>query len=128
MPIPLAPPPPQDPKTWPVMEITESGGRVSVVETWPLSTGEVKDIGETLFGAGPNVALLMTIGEPQSCAWRAEQTARFERPGWDVALKSEVAVTASATHFRVEERLLATLNGEVEADARHAHEIPRLWM
>ena len=128
MPIPLAPPTPPNPKTWPGMEITESGGRVSVVETWPLSTGEVKDIGETVSGAGPNVALSMTIGDPQSCVWRAEQTARFERPGWDVALESEVAVTASATHFRVEERLLATLNGEVEADARHAHDIPRLWM
>nr|MBA3811366.1 CocE/NonD family hydrolase [Caulobacteraceae bacterium] len=80
MPLPLAPPMPPDAKGWPAMDITETGGRVRVVETWPLSTDEVKEIGETVSGAGPDVVLSMTAKDPISCEWRAEQTARFQRP------------------------------------------------
>ena len=35
-------------------------------------------------------------------------------------------MTATAEAFQVEERLLATLNGEVAADVKHAHTIARV--
>jgi putative CocE/NonD family hydrolase len=128
MPIPLAPPPPPDPKSWPVMEITQSDGPVRIVETWPDTTSEVKDIGETVSGAGPNVVLSMAAGDPSTCAWKATQTARFQRPGWDIALAADVSLTATPTHFRVRERLLATLNGAPAADIVHDEEIERVLM
>jgi predicted acyl esterase len=128
MPIPLAPPAASDPASWPVMEVAELDGNVTVVETWPISTVEVKDIGETISGAGPNIALAMTAGDPSSCVWRAWQTARYQRPGRDIELRAEVAVSASPTHFLVEERLIANLDGETAADASHTDQIARRWM
>ncbi len=127
MPIALAPPLPGDPKGWPIMDIREADGVVRVVETWPLSVDKIKNIGETVSGAGPDVVLSMTVGDPLSCVWRADQASRFQRPGWDVAIKASVSISATATHFRVEERLLATLDGEVVADKKHAEMIPRAW-
>jgi putative CocE/NonD family hydrolase len=125
MPIALVPPRPSDPKGWPAMDITETGGGVRVAETWPNSTSEVAEIGETVSGGGPNVVLTMTPGDPSSCVWRAEQSARFQRPGWDVALSATVEVRATATDYVLEERTLATLNGETVADMKHAATIPR---
>jgi putative CocE/NonD family hydrolase len=125
MPITLVPPPPADPKAWPAMDITRTGGTVRVAETWPTSTSVIADIGETVSGGGPNVALSMTAGDPSTCAWRAEQSARYQRPGWDVALSSVVSVTATAEDYHIEERTLATLNGETVADVKHAGTIPR---
>jgi hypothetical protein len=126
MPIPLASPPPSDPKGWPTMDVTEIGGETRVVETWPLSTSEVADIGETVSGGGPDVVLSMRAGEPLTCAWRAEQSARYQRPGWDVAIRAEVSVSATARDFIVEERTMASLNGEAVADVKHHAVIPRV--
>jgi putative CocE/NonD family hydrolase len=128
MPMPLAPPLPHDPKGWPVMDITEADGAVRVVETWPLSVDKVTDIGETTSGAGPNVVLTMAAGQPATCAWRAEQTARFQRPGWDVAIRSEVSLTASETHFHITERTVASLDGREVANVAHDETIARMWM
>jgi putative CocE/NonD family hydrolase len=125
MPIALAPPPPADPKGWPKMEITESGGEARVVETWPTASGEVTDIGETISGSGPNVVLSMRAGDPLSCAWDAEQSSRYQRPGWDVSLRASVAVRATAADFHVEERTQATLNGQTVADVKHVTTIAR---
>jgi predicted acyl esterase len=125
MPIALTPPPTPDPKGWPTMAITEIGGEARVVETWPMASSEVADIGETVSGGGPNVVLAMRAGEPLSCAWSAEQSARYQRPGWDVAIHAWVSVSATAGDFTVEERTLATLNGETVADVKHHTTIPR---
>jgi putative CocE/NonD family hydrolase len=125
MPIALAPPPTPDPRGWPTMAITETGGEVRVAEAWPMATGVVADIGETISGGGPNVILTMRAGDPSSCAWDAEQSSRFQRPGWDVAVRGTVSVRATATDFHVEERTLATLNGETVADVKHHTTIPR---
>jgi hypothetical protein len=70
----------------------------------------------------------MDAGDPLSCVWSAEQTAGFNRSGWDVGLTAEVRVRASATHFEVTERLVASLNGETAADVVHQSEIPRHLM
>jgi hypothetical protein len=126
MPIALSSPPPDDPKGWPVMAISETGGEARVAENWPTSTSDVADIGETVSGGGPNVALRMSAGEPLSCAWAAEQSAGYRRPGWDVAIRAEVAIRATATDFVVDERTLATLNGEGVADVKHSTTIPRV--
>jgi hypothetical protein len=125
MPIALAPPAASDPADWPKMEITETADAVRVVETWPLSTSKVADIGETVSGSGPNVALSLKPGDPLSGAWRAEQSARYSRPGWDVAISATVSITSDAAAFAVEERTLATLNGETVADVKHTARIPR---
>ncbi len=116
MPIPLAPPPPPDPKSWPDMRITEEDGQVRVVEVWPPSVNLIAAIAETHSGSGPDIDLSMTEAEPLTCRWRASSNAGFSRPGWVIALKSEVAISADTRDFTVEERLTATLNGEVFAD------------
>jgi uncharacterized protein len=126
MPIALLPPPPDDPKSSPLMDISETDGVARVVETWPNSTSEVADIGETVSGGGPDVVLSMRAGEPLSCAWSAEQSAGFRRPGWDVAIRATVSIRATASDFIVEERTWASLNGEAVADAKHSTTIPRV--
>jgi uncharacterized protein len=128
MPISLAPPLPADSKGWPKMETSEAGGEVRVTETWPNASDEVTEIGETKSGSGPNVMLWMTKGDPSTCVWKAEQSAGFARPGWAVSVKSEITISATPTDFHVKERLLATLNGEVVADAPHTSVIPRVAM
>ncbi len=128
MPIASAPPSPPNPKSWPTLTVTEAHGVAHIVETWPRSESAIADIDETVSGGGPNVVLAMDAGDPLSCVWRAEQTAGFKRPGWDVALQAEVAIRASATHFQVSERLFASLNGETAADATHQTKIPRHLM
>jgi putative CocE/NonD family hydrolase len=125
MPIVLAPPLPSDPKGWPTMDIKRTGGDIRVVETWPPSTSEVADISESVSGSGPNVVLTVTAGDPLSCVWRAEQSAGYRRPGWDVAIKAQVDIRGTADAFHLEERTLATLNGEVVLDLRHKETIPR---
>jgi uncharacterized protein len=125
MPIPLAAPLPSDPKGWPKMETNEAGDEVRVTETWPVSSSEITEIGETKSGSGPNVVLRMTKGDPLSCVWKAEQSAGFARPGWVVSVKSEITISATATDFHVDERLVATLNGEVVADAPHTSVVRR---
>jgi hypothetical protein len=86
------------------------------------------DIDEIVSGSGPNLDLAMDAGDPLSCVWRAEQTAGFKHPGWDIALIAEVTVRASATHFQVSERLFASLNGQPAVDAAHETEVPRHLM
>jgi hypothetical protein len=125
MPIALAPPTPADPKAWPTLQITETGGEVQVVETWPMATDEVGDLGETVSGSGPNVVLSMKSGEPLTCVWRAEQSVGYQRPGWDARLRGWVSVSATASEFLVVERTLATLNGVTVADVEHKTAIPR---
>jgi putative CocE/NonD family hydrolase len=126
MPVALLPPSPDDPKSAPVMDITEADGMARVVETWPIATSEVADIGETISGAGPNVVLSMRADDPLSCAWSAEQSVGFRRPGWEVAIRASVSVRATASDFIVDERTWASLNGEPVADVKHSTTIPRV--
>ncbi|HEX4742830.1 MAG TPA: CocE/NonD family hydrolase [Caulobacteraceae bacterium] len=128
MPIPLAAPLPSDPKGWPKMETSEAGDEVRVTETWPDASSEITEIGETKSSGGPNVALGMTKGDPLSCVWKAEQHAGFARAGWVVNVKSEITISATATDFHVDERLVATLNGEVVADTPHTSVVRRMAM
>ncbi len=128
MPIPVTTPRPSDPKDWPTMRIDEGRNRVEVVETWPASVSEVAEIGETLSASGPNVILSMVPGAPETCVWKAEQTARYQWPGRDVAIAAHVTITATRDAFTVEERTVAKLNGETRADAHHRRTIPRKLM
>jgi hypothetical protein len=45
-----------------------------------------------------------------------------------VSVKSEITISATATDFHVDERLVATLNGEVVADAPHSSVVRRVAM
>jgi uncharacterized protein len=128
MPIASAPASPPDPKSWPTLTVTEAHGAARIVETWPSSESAIAEIDQTVSGSGPNLVLAMDGGDPLSCVWRAEQTAGYKRPGWDIALSAEVTIRASATHFQVTERLFASQNGETAADAAHQSEIPRHLM
>ena len=125
MPIPMTAARPSDPKDWPTMRISDGEHEVRVMETWPTSTNEIAEISETLTGAGPNVVLSMTPGDPTSCSWRAEQAAGYRRTDWDVAIVAEVKVTATTDTFLVEERLVATLNGATMADVHARNSVPR---
>jgi hypothetical protein len=126
MPIGLLPPPPDDPKSSPAMDIAEADDVARVAETWPDSTSEVADIGEMVSGSGPNVVLSMRAGDPLSCAWSAEQSAGMKRPGWDVSIRATVSIRSTASDFLVEERTWASLNGEGVADVKHSATIPRV--
>ncbi len=125
MPIPLAAPAPSSANVGPSLEIIETSSGARVVEAWPVATETLADLGETVTGSGPNLILSMTAGEPSSCVWNSRQTARYRREGWDIELTSEVTLTASERVFHVEERLVATFNGEPAADVRHVHDIAR---
>ena len=125
MPIAAAPPSPADPAGWPTLDIDETPAEVRVAETWPMSTSTLADIGETVSGGGPNIVLTLTPGDPLSGVWRAEQSARYSRPGWDVAIRASVSITSDAAAFTVEERTVARLNGETVADVTHSARIPR---
>ena len=128
MPIAAAAPRESPAAAWPVLSITEAQDAVRVVETWPPAGQTVADIDLNLSGSGPDLVLTMTRGDPESCLWRAEQTAGYRREGWDVSLRAEVSLRASSTHFHVEERLLAILNGSVLADVSHREAVPRTRM
>ncbi|MBV8683119.1 MAG: CocE/NonD family hydrolase [Caulobacteraceae bacterium] len=128
MPIPLVAPPPASPKSWPSLDAAAIEGEAQVTETWPQSSTEIADIGETKSGGGPNIVLRMTEGDPTSCVWKAEQNAGFARPGWVVTVKSEITISATVSDFHVEERLVATLNGEVVADKPHTSIVKRVAM
>ncbi len=56
----------------------------------------------------------------------AGSSARYQRPGWDVAIKSSVSIRADASAYVVEERLVASFNGETVADVKHHATIARL--
>ena len=116
------------PAAWPALETGEVDGAARVVETWPAASHTLTDIEMVISGSGPDVDLAMTAGQPASCVWRAEQSSGYQRAGWDVAIRAEVCVRADAAHFHVEERLVATLNGQIVADAAHAESVPRRWM
>jgi putative CocE/NonD family hydrolase len=126
MPITLLPPPADDPRSSPTMDIAEANAVARVTETWPIATSEVADIGETVSGGGPNVVLSMRAGEPLSCAWSAEQSAGYRRPGWNVEVRATVSVRATLNDFIVDERTWASLNGEAVADVKHSSTIPRV--
>ncbi len=128
MPIALAPALTGVAKDWPTLEVSETGGVARVVETWPTSDSVVADIAETTSGSGPNVVLSMAAADPLSCVWRAEQTSRFKRPGWDVSIRAEVSLSATVTHFQIDERTVATLNGAVVADVTHKDRLVRALM
>jgi hypothetical protein len=125
MPIASVPPRAEDPAGWPTMTIADDRGGVRVVETWPASESLVADVGETVSGSGPNVVLSISAADPLSCAWSAEQSTGFSRPGWDISLRAEVTVGANSSHFHVAERTLATLNGETIADVVHRTAVAR---
>ena len=129
-PMPLAPVAARadDPAVWPAMTIRENGGAVRIVEEWPASKSVIADIAEVVSGSGPNVVLSMTAADPLSCVWSAHQSAGFSRPGWDISVRAEVEVRASAGHFHVFERTLATLNGETIADAVHQTAVARRFL
>ncbi len=111
MPIALAPALPDDPKGWPAMEISQTANEVRIIETWPMSS---------------SVVLSIAPGDPLSCAWRAEQSARYQRPGWDAAIESSVWVRSDASAFVIEGRLRVPVNGETVADVKHQATIARV--
>lgn len=128
MPIAERPAPAHDPARSPRLDVEQADGLARVVETWPLAVDTIVEIDETVTASGPNIVLRMDASDPESCVWRAEQSIRFQRPGWDVAVNAEVTIRASASHFQVVERTFASLNGEPAADITHRTDIPRVLM
>jgi putative CocE/NonD family hydrolase len=118
----------EDPSGWPLVAVSEDGGVARVVETWPATRLAIADIGAAISGSGPNIALSLDAADPLSCDWRARQDAGYSRPGWDVSIRAEVEVRATASHFQVVERTLATLNGETMADTVHQTSVPRRFL
>jgi hypothetical protein len=98
-----------------VFEVTRARGAVTVAETWAASPA----------GSGPDVRLAMTVGDPASCSWRAEQTSAYRWAQGVAGLKATVAVSASPTAFHVEEETIATLDGAVVAHIRQVNDVPR---
>jgi putative CocE/NonD family hydrolase len=129
-PMPLAPvrSRAEDPATWPTLTICENQGVARIVEDWPPSKAAIPDIGVVVSGGGPDIVLSLTAADPLSCVWSAHQSLGFSRPGWEISVRAEVQVRATARHFHVSERTLAKLNGETFADAAHETAVARRFL
>jgi len=125
-PIAMAPPSGGGGRGEPVMTRERSpDGWVRFEETCPTTRTAIKSIGTTVERCGVNVALAMRAGDPNTCRWRASYAVRYMRGDWDCALKSEVEISSSATHFHVRERLQARRGEALVFEREHASDIAR---
>jgi putative CocE/NonD family hydrolase len=125
-PIPLSPPMPGGLAGGPMVKVTRSdGGVIAFDAAWPVSTGTVTGVGTVHTSAGPDAALSIREGDPESCLWRVTQSARYQRGDWDCAVESLVELRASASDFHLVEKLTARRDGKVVFEREHPATIPR---
>ncbi len=122
-PIPIADGPPAS--AGPTMTRVRREGRITFGEFSPPGASTIAATGTTVERYGPDVEAEMRPDDPATCRWRVRQGVSFRRGTWDCRLEAEVDLTASATTFRVRERLVAR-SGEREVFSReHDSAIPR---
>ena len=125
-PVPVAPSPPGGGRGDPVMTRQRSpDGWVSFEETCPTARATIEATATAVERCGVNVELRMRADDPNTCRWRAWHSVRYARGDWDCALKSEVEITSSPTHFHVRERLEARRGEALVFEREHESDVPR---
>ena len=125
-PIPIAAVPPPGPDGGPIVSITgEATGLVAFNAAWPVSSGVVADIGTKHTSSGPDAALSIHAGEPNSCVWRVTQSARYQRGDWDCEVESLVELRSTPTDFILLEKLTARQDGKLIFEREHPARIAR---
>jgi predicted acyl esterase len=103
----------------------DADGAVRLVETSPPSESVIAETGTNVVRTGTNVATEMRAGDPASCRWRAGQSTRWRRDGWDCQVESEVEITADAGVFHVRERLTARQDDAPVFERETTTDVPR---
>jgi hypothetical protein len=123
--IPVLPAPPGSGQGDPVIRRERLGTRAAFTEVAPPAAATLRDIATTIEHDGPEIECLVNGANPAACHWRARQSVRYRRAGWDCTVESEVELASDATHFHVVETLVAR-RGETEVFRREdANAIPR---
>ncbi|HVN02401.1 MAG TPA: CocE/NonD family hydrolase [Caulobacteraceae bacterium] len=100
-------------------------GRARISEAAAPSENLIAETGTTIARDGANVEAEMRAGGSGSCRWRAWQSVRWRRDGWDCAVESEIEVTSDGDAFHVRERLAARQDGEPLFERETVSEVPR---
>ena len=125
-PIPISPAPQSGPDGGPTVRITRGeGGSITFDARWPVSSGVVADIGTKHTSSGPDAALSMREGDPNSCVWRVTQSARYQRDDWDCTIESLVELRSTQTDFILVEKLTARRGDAVVFEREHPAKIAR---
>ena len=125
-PIPIAPVPPPGPDGGPIVSVTgDAKGAVTFNAAWPESSGVIADIGTKHTSSGPDAALSIHAGAPNSCVWRVTQSARYQRNDWDCAVESLVELRSTPGEFILVEKLTARKDGKVVFEREHPARIAR---
>ncbi len=110
----------------PTLRIDETPrGFVTIQGGWADSASTVQATSLEMSGGGPDMTLTYDPRDRQSCVWRVRQHSRYRRGDWDCEVRVEIAMTSTASHFHVEDRLVALKNGETVVSVTRHDEIPR---
>ncbi len=103
----------------------EANGEVRWTSAWPESRTEVRGVGTTITGNGPNAALRVREGEPNSGVWVVTQSSRYQRGDWDCAVEARVELRSTLADFVVTETLVARRDGELVFERTRENTIAR---
>lgn len=116
----------QFPRGNPTLDIAERpDGAVHVAGGWADSTSKVEATNTELSGSGPNMVLDYDPADRTSCRWTVTQNSHYRRADWDCETKVSITMTATATHYRIEEALTAVKDGKPFFERKRSDDIPR---
>jgi putative CocE/NonD family hydrolase len=110
----------------PSLTIVQKDGDVQVQGAWPDRSAKTPDVGTILSGGGPDMALSIKAGVPNSSDWVVTQNARFVRDDWDCAMKVRIEMTSNAHHYFIDEELVALEKDKVVFTRRRKNAIERI--
>lgn len=116
----------QFPQSNPRLDIQEGpDGRVHVSGAWAASSSKVEATSTELSGSGPDMLLDFNPSDPNSCRWEVKQSSRYRREGWDCEIRVSIEMTATSTHFTINESLTAFKDNAPFYSREKTNHIPR---
>src|SRR5579871_437880 len=110
----------------PTLAIDERGGGSAIVTgRWSEWSQEIAATKTVLSGNGPDMELFCDPAEPLRTRWRVSQSSRYRRDAWDCEVRAEIVMSATRTHYIIEERLEAMKNERPLFSRTRRDEIPR---
>jgi len=90
----------------PALQISESNtGVVEIRGAWPDLSTESAAQSTELSATGPAMHLSYDPVDPGSCRWRVAQSSHYKFGDWDCETRVEIVMTATRSHFLIEEAL-----------------------
>lgn len=118
----------QLPRGNPRLDIAErADGSIHVEGGWADSPSKVEATGTELSGSGPNMVLDYNPADRNSCRWRVTQDSHYRRGDWDCETRVSIEMTSTATHYQIEESLIAIKNGKTFFERRNSDKIARRY-